>query len=59
MERLFTVGFFIEFLSHTDSIGNKRGGYISPPRSSVTAYRPGCLLLGRLLPSRAYILLTS
>ena len=31
MESLFTEGFLSSFLSHTDSIGNKREAVVNPP----------------------------
>ncbi|MFV0468639.1 MAG: hypothetical protein ACK5MK_06900 [Dysgonomonas sp.] len=58
MERLFTIGFALGFLSHIDSVSNtkKEAEYLPPEIALLHTVR--VLIADRLLPSRACFHLT-
>jgi hypothetical protein len=59
VESLFTEGFLSSFLSHTDSIGNKREAVVNPPPEVALPRTVRMCIADRLLSSRARFLLTS
>ncbi len=48
----------VGFLSHIDSINNEKGRLLFNLPDKHYCVPSGCLLLDKLLPSRAYLLLT-
>jgi hypothetical protein len=53
MESLFTEGFLSSFLSHTDSIGNKREAVVNPPPEVALPRTVRMFIADRLLSSSA------